>query len=343
MSTLIHSTAGIRALSVTGVVAAAIFLLPTGFAGAADTDGREFVVAASQTELRFWQSVEDFAAHMTRRVEEAMEHSPDLIVFPEDIGLPLVALGDADLLDQAESIEDAIEMVMRRHAAEIAPLVAEHAISPQRALWIHKAPRIRAAYERTFSDLAREHTVHIAAGSVPMVFPEKPADVFNTACVFDPTGEMHIAGTKVNLVAPFETEDGLDFSPGSAEDYAVVRMPGATVGIIVCADGWDPNIAARLAEQGAEILVQVSANPEVWTEGTRQGWQDSLFSRVEELGVHGVCVMGVGNLLGLPFQGRSCAVAPRRWTADGSGFIAEVDSPTQERLLVVRIDLARAE
>ncbi|MFW5868062.1 MAG: nitrilase-related carbon-nitrogen hydrolase [Armatimonadota bacterium] len=306
----------------------------------ADTAAEDFVVAVAQTELRFWPSAEDFAAHMSGRVEEAMAHSPDLIVFPEDIGLPLIALGDADIIAEAGGVEAAIGGMLARHSAEAGALVMRHGVSPQRALWLLKAPRVREVYHDTFSALAREHEVHIAAGSAPMVLPDRPGEVFNTACVFDPEGVMHVAGTKVNLI-PLEAEDGLDFSRGAVEDYVAVPLPGATIGVIVCADGWDPDIARALVEQGADVLVQVSANPEVWTDGTRSGWQDSLFSRVQELEVHGVCVMGVGNLLGLAFQGRSSIVAPRDWTADGSGFVAEVDSATEEALLVLRLNPKR--
>ncbi|MFP4250895.1 MAG: carbon-nitrogen hydrolase family protein, partial [Armatimonadota bacterium] len=305
----------------------------------ADAATDEFVVVAAQTEVRFWPSVDDFVEHMSQRVEAAMEHDPDLIVFPEDIGLPLIALGDNDIVARADSPEAAIAAMLMRHSDAAGALVAEHGVSPQRALWLLKAPMIAEAYEETFATLARENAVFIAAGSAPMVAADRPGEVFNTACVFDPERGMQVAGRKMNLVAPFETEDGLDFSRGLIEDYVAVPLPGATVGVIVCADGWAPEVAEALVGQGAEVLVQVSANPEEWSEGTRAGWQESLFSRAQECGVYGVCVMGVGNLLGLPLQGQSSVVAPLGWTDDGSGFLAEAESATDEELLVVRLDL----
>lgn len=298
-----------------------------------------FVVAIAQTELRFWESAEDFAGHMARQVEAAMEHSPDLIVFPEDIGLPLVALGDLDALAQAESMESAMVALLARHAEAVGAMIAAHGVSPMRALWLVKDPVISETYRETFSALARDHAVHIVAGSTPMVLLGREGDSFNTACIFDPEGEMHIVGTKVNLI-PLEREAGLDLSPGSLDDYTVFRTPGAAIGTIVCADGWAPEIARKLVEQGAQVLVQVSANPEAWSEGTREGWKDSLFSRVQDLGVFGICVMGVGNLLGIPFQGQSSVVVPQDWTEDGSGFLAETTSATEERVLVIRLDLS---
>lgn len=318
----------------------AILLAHGASAQTQPADNAELVVVAAQTELRFPASAEEFAEHMRSRVEAAMVYRPDLIVFPEDIAMPLIALGDYDLVTGAGSPEEAIGGLLTRHSAAVGALVAEHEVSPQRALWLAKAEVISATYRETFSALSREHEVYIAAGSVPMVPPDRPGAVLNTACVFDPAGEMQIVGTKVHLV-PLEGEEGLDFSPGSAEDYRIVRTPKATFGTIICADGWDPAIAAALVEQGAEVLVQVSANPERWSEGTREGWRDSLFSRVQELGVYGVCVMGVGNLLGVPMQGQSAIVAPCDWTPDGSGFIAEAASATGEEIIAATLDLSR--
>ena len=333
------SPAPIRALAMIAAICAAGLILPASFCAADDAEG--FVVAIAQTELRFPASAEDYAGHMARQVEAAMEHGPDLIVFPEDIGLPLIALGDLDALAQAESMQSAVMALLARHAEAVGAMIAEHGVSPMRALWLVKDPVISETYRETFSALARDHAVHIVAGSTPMVLPGREADSFNTACIFDPEGEMHVVGTKVNLI-PLERDEGLDLSPGSLDDYVVFEMAGAVVGTIICADGWVPEIAQALVDQGAQILVQVSANPEVWSEGTREGWKDSLFTRVQDLGVYGICVMGVGDLLGVPFQGQSSVVAPREWTEDQSGFVAETVSATGEEILVIELDLAPA-
>lgn len=308
---------------------------------AEEGDGaREFVVAALQTQLRWWVSADDFAQHMASRVEAAMVHRPDLLVFPEDLGTPLVALGDLEALEKARSLPEAIQGVAARHAEEVAAVVAQHKVSIQRALWLIKSDVIMRTYVETFSDLARRHKVFIAAGSTPMVFADKAGDAFNTACVFDPEGQMQVVGRKVHLVN-IEQAEGLDLSPGTIESYKVFQTPKAVVGCIICADGWDPEIAKALVKQGAQVLLQVSANPEVWSAGTREGWKNSLFSRVQELKRWGVCVMGVGNLLGLPFQGQSALVGPKEWTPDGSGFLVEATSPTEEEVVVGTLDLSR--
>lgn len=321
------------------VLLAAIFLPVLAQPLAADTDPR-FTVAAVQTELRFWPSAADFTAHMTERVQAALEAHPDLIVFPEDIGTPLVTLGDEDLVVRARTLSDAIQALAARHALEVGGYVAEHRVSLQRALWLTKAHTLETAYRDTFSALARRYKVPILAGSAPMVVPDEPSQVFNTACLFDPEGTMHVLGRKIHLV-DLEGPKGFDFSPGSLESYEVFRLPQAVIGCIVCADGWHPEVARALVDQGAQVLLQVSANPEVWTEGTREGWKNSLFTRVQELKVYGVCAMGVGTLLDLPIQGQSAILAPTEWTEQGDGFLAEAASPTEQAVVVATLDLSR--
>ena len=329
-------------LRVLCVCALALSLAPAVAApGDTPTPG-VLTVAVAQTELRFYRTPEEFAGHMAQRVEAAMARRPDLVVLPEDIGTPLVALGDVEALGAARTLRDGAASLILRHAAEVGALAAKHKVSPTRALWLVKADAIRKVYEETFAALARRHKVHLVAGSVPLVFPERPADVFNVCCLFAPDGKMHLLARKVNLI-DLEKADGLDLSPGAAEDLRVFRMPQATIGVLVCADGWHAPLARRLAEQGAQVILQVSANPEVWTAGTRTGWKESLFTRVQEVKRWGVLCMGVGTLLDLPFQGQSAIVAPKEWTPDGSGFLAEAKRPDGEEIVVGRLDLSRVQ
>jgi len=327
-------------LFVASTVLLAAIVLPVVAQGLAAETDHTFTVAAVQTELRFWTSAADFAAHMGARVQAALEPKPDLIVFPEDIGTPLVTLGDEDLIARVRTLPGAIQALAARHALEVGAQVAEHGVSLQRGLWLTRARAVETAYRETFSALARRYKVPILAGSAPMVVPDEPTGIFNTTCLFDPEGTMHVLGRKIHLVN-LEGPEGLDLSPGSLDSYKVFRLPKAVIGCIVCADAWHPEIAGALVDQGAQVLLQVSANPEVWTQDTREGWKNSLFTRVQELKVYGVCAMGVGNLLSLPFQGQSAIVAPTEWTEQGDGFIAEAASPTEQAVVVATLDLSR--
>ncbi len=303
-------------------------------------DDGKYTVAAVQTELRFYASEHDYAAHMAERMAAAMQFKPDLVVFPEDIGLPLAALGDQEALVGVGSLQEALTADVGRHTAEIQPICAKYGVSPQRALFLLKADQMKRVYRDTFSQLSRANSVNIVAGSIPMKFPSAPSHMYNVACVFTPSGRMRVVARKVHPI-DIEQADGLDLSPASPEDSVPFNAGNARVGCLVCADGWDPAMAKRLVDKGAEILVQVSANPKVWTTEEQAGWKEGLWTRVQELGVYGVTCMGVGNMVGVPFQGTSQVLAPEAWTDSGTGVLAEAPSPTEETVVVAVLDMSR--
>ena len=214
-------------------------------------------------------------------------------------------------------------------------------MSPVRALWLLKAEEIRRVYESTFSSLARKHQVHLAAGSVPLVMPDRPDHVFNAGCIFSPDGKMHVVALKVNLT-PLEQAASLDFSAGRPQDQRVYRLPSATIGVLVCADAWHGKLAEQLVDQGTELLLQVSANPEIWTAGHPKSWRESLYKQVQRLNVYGVVCMGVGQLFDVPFQGQSQILAPVAWTVDRSGVLKETDTATEEAVVAVRLEFGPA-
>ncbi|MDD4270295.1 MAG: hypothetical protein PHO07_15355 [Pirellulales bacterium] len=297
-------------------------------------------MAVVQTRLQLYDRAAEFAAHMARRLEEAMEHRPQLVVLPEDIGTPLLTLGDAGLLADCQRLAEARTRLADRYRGPIEAACARWKVSPARGLWLVKADRIREVYGATFSDLARKHRVHIIAGSVPWAVPQKCGEVHNASCLFKPDGSLHVVARKVHLT-PLERSDGLDLSPGEPQDLRVFEVEEVKVGVLVCADGWHGELADRLVKQGAELLVQVSANPEVWGDGTRRGWESSLFTQVERLGVYGVVCMGVGSLFELPFQGQSQIIAPRR--PDGPRgrrpyVLRETRSATEEEVISLRLE-----
>ncbi|MCX7600107.1 MAG: carbon-nitrogen hydrolase family protein [Armatimonadetes bacterium] len=318
-------------------------------------------VAAVQARLRFFPTEAQYAAYIMTRVEQAMRYKPDLVVFPEDIGLPLVSLGECYVLcAESRTVEQAISKLVVRHAEELVGLSREVKAGPVRGLLLLKAGRIRRAYQTTFQAAAQRYHVYIVAGSVPMTFPDAPGQVFNTCCLFSPEGRMHVLGRKVHLI-DLEGPQGLDLSAGKPESYrtfdvplrrlgccpthrktlARSKRPGVRIGCIVCADAWDPAIARRVVEDGAQVLIQVSANPGLWTVAEQDRWAAGLATRVEELGVYGVTCMAVGKLLDVPFEGCTQVVAPKAWTRDGTGLLADAPVVRSEAVVFARLDLRR--
>jgi formamidase len=91
----------------------------------------------------------------------------------------------------------------------------------------------------------------IVAGSIN----ERRGDaVHNSAIVFSPDGELAAVYRKLFPWRPYETVDpGPDPAP-------VFEIPGrGSVGVMICYDGWFPEVARGLALQGAELIAQPTA------------------------------------------------------------------------------------
>jgi formamidase len=91
----------------------------------------------------------------------------------------------------------------------------------------------------------------IVAGSIN---ERRGEQVHNSAIVFSPDGELAAVYRKLFPWRPYETVD-----PGS-DPAPVFEIPGrGSVGVMICYDGWFPEVARGLALQGAELIAQPTA------------------------------------------------------------------------------------
>lgn len=91
----------------------------------------------------------------------------------------------------------------------------------------------------------------IAAGSINERRDEK---IHNTAIAFSPEGELVAVYRKLFPWRPFERADaGTD----SAPVFEIADK--GTVGMMICYDGWFPEVARGLALRGAELIAQPTA------------------------------------------------------------------------------------
>lgn len=304
---------------------------------------RPVTVCAVQVRLRLYDTPAQFQAHMGHLTALAMRQRPDLIVFPEDVGTPLVALGDRDLLRQCPDLPRAIMALAQRHSPQIAPIQARWGVSPQRALFLLKGPQIGRAYATTFATLARRHRVLIAAGS--LLVPRRPAEghIVNRMTLFGPRGPLgHV--DKVHPI-PLELAEGLDISPAEVAPEPI-PSPLGRLGMLICADAWDPRLAAGLRRGGARLLVNCLANLDPWSPQTEAGLDNSLPARVAETALPGVqafAVTGPGRgFLGLQFTGRSKILAPAPGSGgEGPGFrvLAAALSHDREEIVCATLNL----
>jgi predicted amidohydrolase len=96
-----------------------------------------------------------------------------------------------------------------------------------------------------FGELARRHNLYIVAGLV-----ERDAHIlYNVAVLLTPEGQLGGKYRKVTL-PDGEVEGGI--MPG--RDYPVFRTRFGTLGMMICYDGFFPEVARELTKRGAEVI-----------------------------------------------------------------------------------------
>jgi predicted amidohydrolase len=96
-----------------------------------------------------------------------------------------------------------------------------------------------------FGGLAREHDLYIVAGLV-----ERDGHlVYNTAALIGPDGQLVGKYRKVTLP---RTEIKAGVAPG--DDYPVFETRFGKVGMMICYDGFFPEVALELSNRGAEVI-----------------------------------------------------------------------------------------
>jgi len=96
-----------------------------------------------------------------------------------------------------------------------------------------------------FATLAKQHRLHI----VFSLYEREQHLVYNTAVLLDPDG--HLLGKYRKVCLPHgEVENGV--APG--HDYPVFETRFGKVGLMVCYDGFFPEVARELSNRGAEVI-----------------------------------------------------------------------------------------
>ncbi|HUS34190.1 MAG TPA: carbon-nitrogen hydrolase family protein [Verrucomicrobiae bacterium] len=96
-----------------------------------------------------------------------------------------------------------------------------------------------------FGDLARKHNLHIVAGLIE----RDGHELFNVAALIAPDGKL--VGKYRKVCLPDGEFDG-GISPGA--DYPVFNTSLGKIGMMICYDGFFPEVARELSNRGAEII-----------------------------------------------------------------------------------------
>jgi predicted amidohydrolase len=101
--------------------------------------------------------------------------------------------------------------------------------------------------ENCFREAALKNDIWLIPGSI---FERNGEDVFNTAPVINPKGEVIARYRKQFPFLPYEK------GVSAGEDFVVFDIPGAgRIGLIICYDMWFPEMVRTLTWMGAEAII----------------------------------------------------------------------------------------
>jgi predicted amidohydrolase len=191
-------------------------------------------------------------------------------------------------------------------------------------------------YLATFSRLAAEFRVHVAAGT--LLLPDQQGRLYNTAHLFGPGGEL-VGRQHQTHLGPKERAWGL----ASGDELAVFPTPVGRLGFVLGEDVRYPEVSRILALQGANVLVHPVATPVE----SQAAWLVRLWREVQGNQVFGLEAALVGDLWGTAWRGRSTIHAPLEMTAgnngytDYNGILAQAQTSDSEEIVLADLDFAR--
>lgn len=286
----------------------------------------DLVAVQAEVALERYRSEAAFRSWIFALTEAAtagLHERPTLIAFPEIIGLPLLLALDAAPREVAR-LPAALGRLWRLNWSSI---VRSRSLSLLRRLYAASAVRAYDVYQRVFAAASREFGVTVVAGSIFLpTIDWEPAKglhitdqrVYNTAFTFAPSGRLLGRSRKAHLTKGIESRIGL--SRGAVAALPVMHTPLGRLGVAVCLDAFYTSVIDHFDGQGAQLVVQPSANHAAWlrpwppdtglSEGEawlRYGLRAQLQQRQHLC--YGVNPMLVGELWGLVAEGRSSIVA----------------------------------
>lgn len=280
-------------------------------------DRRRIKAAALQLELKLFKNPLDYVDNMHRRVREAAETGAQLVVFPE--------MNNLQLLGMLPGIEQA--------GAAAAPGAGDEEKNSGPKITLadvifYAGPVMAPLIHTTFSTLAAAYGLYLTAGS--FLLPDG-GKLVNRALLFDPEGKLIGVQDKVHCTQ-LEKEWGLTRGSG----FSLFETALGKMAMPVCMDATYFETFRILEQKGAEIVIIPIANPEPYNY-----WMAlrGIWSRVQESPVYGIKSALVGRLFSFEFTGRAGIFAPLELTPDGSGVLAEVESPETEGMAVAELDL----
>jgi len=112
---------------------------------------------------------------------------------------------------------------------------------------LHTAQKIPNSFEHEMQQMAKKYGIWLLPGSI---FEKKDGQIFNTASVINPEGEVVTRYSKMFPFYPYE----VGVTAGS--EFCVFDIPDVgRFGVSICYDMWFPETIRTLAVMGAEVIL----------------------------------------------------------------------------------------
>ena len=215
-----------------------------------------------------------------------------------------VALAQIDLAvgDVAGNTAKIIDYAARARDDEQADLVVFPELSicgyPPEDLLFHAG--LRHSVEEAIAEI-RDNVFGIA---VLIGFPEYDGgDIYNSCAVLS---DGHSIGHYRKQLLPNYSVFDEERYFKAGKDAAVFKLNGIRLGLTICEDVWRPEPIARCRSAGAECVIAINGSP--YELGTQDRREQTVRSRIAEVGVPVVYVNMVGGQDELVFDGGSFVV-----------------------------------
>lgn len=319
----------LKLLSVWTVCFFAAFCQPVWCTCALETSDSVKVVAVQyKLEDHNYENAENFERSIDVLLTNAAKYSPDLVVFPEYIGLFLAATS------LSHQDRDFFYGVINSSAT------ADYAKILIHGILLSQCRKMNKIYVDTFSKMARKHKVFIAAGTIPEC--DLKSNLYNVCFVFNPEGKIILRQQKMCLV-PLEGPDGLSLSCGKTNEWGTFLIKGYRVGVLICLDAFKPDAVYQTMRNNAEIIINPVANPEQYTPMVEHSFKSGLWTIVQNSKSvkYGVMSCLVGTSYPWFFEGQSAIIAKTNlFTADHTGYIQKARSSSDEELLFAELKMS---
>ena len=185
-------------------------------------------------------------------------------------------------------------------------------------------------------EAARTHHIHVCAGLI-----ERAGDqLFNSAVLISPEGEVLLHHRKINELAMAH------HLYACGDRLAVAHTPLGTIGLMICADGFAPNLAISrsLGLMGAQIIL----SPCAWAvppdhDNAREPygrlWLDSYGPVAKEFGLWIAGASNVGLVSEGEWSGHPCIGCSLVMNPDGKPALRGPYGVDADALLLVDIEL----